>query len=340
MDQVQDLQTNLPSGQPGQARPKRARPILQDIWAVLRGLAIGVNIVIAVLIITALIVAGRSYSGFQEDLVQSGPKTDKIVIVPLQGIIDGKQAEQVCRYIKAAGEDRAVKGLILRISSPGGTIAGSDQIYNQINRFRSEHGRPVVAFMQGLAASGGYYAAVACQRIVAEPTAITGSIGVVLGHFVFGDLLEKKLGIQPVILKSGQKKDWPSSFDLPTQEQLDYLQERLINPAYERFLDVVSRGRSDVLSTDQVRALADGGIYTAPQALDNGLIDQIGYLEDAIDLVKSMAGLEKARVVEFRQAFSLRSLLVEAMAGMSIRFDRTSLLELTTPEALYLWRAY
>jgi len=254
-------------------------------------------------------------------------------------VIDADQARRVTGQLKAAREDQAVKGLILRIDSPGGSISGSDQIYHEVRRFREDQGKPVLAFLQGLAASGGYYTAVACDRILAEPTVITGSIGVILGHFVFGDLLEKKLGVQPVILKSGQKKDWPSSYTPPTEEQLQYLQERVIAPAYERFFSVVAEGRKDVLTPDQIRPLADGGVYTAPEARDKRLIDEIGYLDDAVRVVQSMAGLDKAQVVEYQQTFSWTSLLA-AKSGLGIKLDRSSLLELGLPRAMYLWGGY
>ncbi len=99
--------------------------------------------------------------------------------------------------------------MIIRVNSPGGTISGSDQIHNEIVKYRSETNQPVVAFMQGVAASGGYYSSVACDKIIAEPTAITGSIGVIMGYLVLQQLLEEKLGIQPIVVKAGDKKDWP-----------------------------------------------------------------------------------------------------------------------------------
>ncbi|MDH7599239.1 MAG: signal peptide peptidase SppA [Sedimentisphaerales bacterium] len=340
MDQIGSSSQDHPLVAPTASQPRRTGSPIKVLWTIIRGLAVVLNLVLILLVVGALIVAGGAHRGLQEYVIQSGPQKDKIVIIPVRGIIDSRLTEQFSQQIRAGSKDKAIKGLIIRISSPGGTISGSDQLYHQIIQYKQQTGVPVVAFMEGTAASGGYYVAVGCQRIVAEPTAITGSIGVLMGHFVLGGLLEDKLGIKPVVLKSGQKKDWPSSFDPPTPEQLDYLQERLLTPAYERFVEVVAEGRSPVLSADQVRALADGGIYTAPHALEEGLIDQVGYLDDAIDLVKSMAGLEKARVVEYRRAFSLMDLLVQAYKDIPIRLDRSRLFELTTPEPMYLWRAY
>ena len=254
-------------------------------------------------------------------------------------IIDGGQAEEVCRQFDAARRDTAVKGIIVRVDSPGGTISASDRIYREVMDYRQERGLPAVAFMQGMAASGGYYASVACEKIVAEPTAITGSIGVVMMHFVFQNLLEDKLGIQPVFLTMGEKKDWPSSFRKPTQEELTYIRDRLLEPAYKRFVSVVKQGRQDVLSPAEVEKLADGSIFVAEQALQVKLIDKVGYLDDAIAAVKALAGIEAAQVMEYRRPFSLLGLL-RAQSGPLPKLDRKTLFEFGTPQALYLWNAY
>jgi protease-4 len=302
---------------------------------------VAANILLLLIVIGAfaLIATGGTRGAFTEQVVESGPRTDKIAIIPISGVIDGAQAQRVAEQLKAARTDKAVKGLILRVDSPGGGISASDQIYNEVRKFRNDTGKPVVAFMESMAASGGYYCSVACDKIIAEPTAITGSIGVIMANFVFGELLEKKLGVQPVIIKSGEKKDWPSMFTPPTEEQLQYLRDRIIMPAYERFLAVVAEGRKDVLTAEQIRPLADGGIYTAGQAKDNKLIDQVGYLDDAISQIKSMAGLAKAEVVEYRQVFSFMSIL-DSKTNVGIKIDRAALLEITMPQAMYLWRAY
>jgi len=321
--------------------PKKKRSLWRIVWGIVTFLSVAANVILLVLLIgiIAVFATGSLRGAYQEKVIQPGPRTDKIAVIPIGGVIDADQARRVYEQLRLAREDPAVKGLIVRIDSPGGSISGSDQIYNEIRKFRAEVGKPVIAFMQGMAASGGYYGAVACERIMAEPTVITGSIGVIMGHFVFGDLLEKKLGVQPVVLKSGEKKDWPSSFTPPTDEQLQYLRERIITPAYERFVSVVVEGRKDVLTPEQIRSLADGGIYTAPEAREKRLIDEIGYLDDAIKLAKSMAGVEKAQVVEYQELFSWMSLLA-AKSNTGLKLDRSSLLELGMPRAMYLWSGY
>jgi protease-4 len=156
-----------------------------------------------------------------------------------------------------------------------------------------------------------------------------------MGHFVLQELLEEKLGIQPVIIKSGLKKDWPSPFELPTEEQRQYLRDKLITPAYERFVRVVADGRRSLTLAD-VKRLADGSIYSAAEAVDEKLIDKIGYLDEAIEQVKSLAGIEKAQVVEYRKPFSLAGFLSSSSRSI-LKIDRATLYELSTPQVLYLW---
>ena len=323
------------------AEPPRKRSVWRVFWGIFTFLSVAANVALLLLVVGAFaIFAAGGYRGaFEERVIQSGPRSEKIVLINIDGVIDADQAQRVYEQLKAAREDKAVKGLIVRVNSPGGSLSGSDQIYNEIRKYRQEQDKPVVAFMQGLAASGGYYGSVACEKIIAEPTVITGSIGVIMSHFVFGDLLQNKLGIQHVTIKSGEKKDWPSSFTPPSDEQIGYLRERIIMPAYERFLQVVAEGRKEVLTAELIRPLADGGIFTAAQALESKLIDQIGYLDDAIAQVTSMAGLSKAEVVEYREPFSLMGLL-SSKASVGIKFDRSTLLDLCTPRAMYLWSGY
>lgn len=314
-------------------------------WRILVGivlaLSILVNIALFLMLIgaVALFAAGPRES-LTEEVIREGPRSRKIVMIKVEGIIDSLQAEGVYKQLKRVKKDRRVKGLIINVNSPGGTISGSDQIYNEIRSFREESGKPVVAFMQGVAASGGYYTSVACDKIVAEQTTITGSIGVIFGHFVLQELLENKLGIEPVIITSGPKKGWLSMFRPFGEEQQQYVEERLIDPAFERFVEVVDEGRPS-LTLSEVKELADGGIYSAKEAHKQELIDEVGYLDKAIEEVKSLAGIEKAQVVEYRRPFSLAGFLsLRSKSKNVLNFDRSMLYELSTPQLLYLWTGY
>jgi protease-4 len=306
-------------------------------WGIITTFSILANVILLLLLVGVAAVFVTGQKGFlTEEVIQAGPKTTKIAVISVNGIIDDARSSDVYEQIKTAKSDSRVKGLIVRINSPGGMVSSSDQIYNEISKYRRETNKPVVAFMQGIAASGGYYTAVSCDKIIAEPTVITGSIGVIMGHFVLQELLEQKLGIQPVIIKSGSKKDWPSPFQMVTDEQKQYLQDKVITPAYERFVQLVAEGRSAVLTIDDVRRLADGSIYGAKEALGEKLIDQIGYLDDAINLVKAMTKLEQAEVIEYRKPFSLSDIMSSGGAG-SLKITSSSLYEFSTPKVMYLW---
>jgi protease-4 len=310
-------------------------------WKILVGIILGFSIIANLVLVVALaasvivFAAGKS-EYFLEKVLEEGPGANKIAVIKIEGIIDNKLAEDVSRQIKAAKEDKAVKAVIFRTNSPGGGIAASDRIYDQISRFRAEANKPAVAFMETVAASGGLYTSCACDKIIAEPTTITGSIGVIMGHLVLQELFEQKLGIKPVIVKSGMKKDWPTSFEPVTEDQIQYINEKLISPAYERFVNIVAKSRKDVLAIEQIRVLADGSIYNATEALENKLIDEIGYMQEAIALAKSLAKITDARVVEYEKPFSFESFLD---AKSIFRLDRDAIYEFTTPQLMYLWDA-
>ena len=309
-------------------------------WGIVLALSVVANVILFLMLIgiVTIFVAGQG-SILAEEVIREGPAKDKIAVITVQGIIEGELANEVYGQLKAARHDNKVKGLIVRVNSPGGTISASDQIYKEICKFREEEKKPVVAFMQGVAASGGYYTSVACEKIIAEPTTITGSIGVISLYFVVQELLENKLGVMPITVKSGQKKDWPSSFRAPSPEELQYMQDKLIKPAYDRFVQVVADGRKALLTPDNVRKLADGGIFGAQEALEEKLIDDIGYLDEAIELVKSLAGIDEAQVVEYRRPFSLTDFLSYRKTNL-LKISKTTLYELSTPQILYLWSAY
>jgi len=306
-------------------------------WGIITGLSMLGNVMLFLMLIGVGIVAfsGIGEQKYTEEVIEDGPRSAKIAIVSIDGIIDEKQAQEVYWQLKEARADKAVKGVIIRVDSPGGTISGSDQIHNEIMKYRDDTNQPAVAFMQGVAASGGYYSSVACNEIIAEPTAITGSIGVIMEYLVLQQLLEDKLGINPIVVKAGSKKDWPSPFKIPTDEQLQYMQQRIIDPAYDRFVKVVVDGRSGLTETD-VRRLADGSIYWADKALEEKLIDGIGYLDNAIEETKSLAGVKKAQIVEYKKPFSIADLL-SAKTNVSLKIDRRTLYEISVPQALYLW---
>ncbi len=320
--------------------PRRKGAGWRIFWGIVLALSVMANIALFLMLIGVVaIFATGQRSALTEEVIREGPARTKIAMITVQGVIYDEVASDVYRQLKAARRDKHVKGVIVRVNSPGGTISASDQIYKEISKFREKEKKPVIAFMQGVAASGGYYTSVACEKIIAEPTTITGSIGVISWYFVVQELLEDKLGILPVVVKSGQKKDWPSSFRAPTPEEIQYMRDKIITPALERFIAVVHEGREASLTLEDVRRLADGGIFGAQEALDEKLIDEIGYLDEAIELVKTLAGIEKAQVVQYRKPFSLTDFLSYRKSNL-LQLDRTTLYELGTPQILYLWNAF
>ena len=333
---------DIPQVPPSAINETTQAPKKRGGWKVFWGILIGLVIIgnaalFMILVGVAVFFSAGEKSQYIEAVIQRGPRTNKIAVINIQGIINAESAKDIYKQLKVAKEDRKIKGLILKVASPGGTISASDNIYNEIRKYREETGKPIVAFMQGIAASGGYYTSAACNKIVAEPTAITGSIGVIMGYLVLQDLLEEKLGIHPVVVKSGLRKDWPSSFSKPTEEQLKYIDDKLIQPAYERFVNIVTDSR-DELDADQVRKLADGSIYGAEEALEEKLIDKIGYLDEAIEEIKSLAGIDDAYVVEYHKPFSLANFL-NAKTNAILKIDRDTLYEFNTPQLMYLWSA-
>ena len=317
-------------------RPPKKRSGWRIFWRILFVLSILANVFLLLMVLAVSTLFMTAQRGlFVENLIREGSSLNKIAVIRLEGIIDGRMSEKIRKQLKTAQKDKSIKALIIRTISPGGGAAASDRIHHEIIKFRKASGKPVVAFMQTVAASGGYYTSVACDKIISEPTAITGSIGVMTNHFVIKQLLEEKLGISPVVVKSGEKKDWPNIFAETTEEQKQYLKDKLVIPAFDRFVMLVTDGRK-MLSEAQVRQLSDGSIYNAAEALEKQLIDQIGYLDEAIALAETLADIENAEVIEYTQPFSLSSILTSQSRSLW-NIDRHFLEKFAIPQLFYLW---
>ena len=238
----------------------------------------------------------------------SGEGDDKILLIDISGMLDTQKESGLLEQpslparlkeeLETAQKDEHVKALLLRINSPGGTVTASDILYHEILEFKKKQKVPVVAAMMDMATSGGYYVAMASDRIFAHPSTITGSIGVIMVTANAQGLLEK-IGVHPTAIVSGPKKAMGSPFQ-PLQEDEREIFQGVIDTLYGRFLSVVETGRPN-LSKDPIRQLADGRVYTAEVALQKGLVDQIGYLDEAIEWVKQEANLEEAQVVTYRR---------------------------------------
>ncbi len=301
------------------------------------GLAVGGGAVAA----TAMADVGST----SREVYRDGDSSTNAVI-PLEGPIDGFRAEIVRLMVDDVLEDRSVRAAVLRVNSPGGSVSASDQIWHQVGKL-SKSGLPVIASFGGLAASGGYYVACGADRIVAEPTTITGSIGVIAQTFIVSDLLDK-VGIEPVTLLAtdSPNKDLGNPMR-PWTERDHQKYVSLLDAAYDIFNERVRTGRQAAISDPaQVDALADGSIYTATDALGNGLIDAIGYFDDAIAAAEKAAGLPagKPTVIVLHEHVSLLGTILGAEAGAARgpRLDpeglRGFINELAVPRIMYMMR--
>ncbi|MBD3321704.1 MAG: signal peptide peptidase SppA [Chitinivibrionales bacterium] len=232
----------------------------------------------------------------------------KIGLVRITDVI--YSSDKYTKQLRKFRNDNSVAGVILRINSPGGTVAPSQEIYYEILRFRDSN-KPVVVSMENVAASGGYYIACAAHRLFANPGTLTGSFGVYM-RFPHFYRLSEKIGIDMTTIKAGEFKDLGNPHRKITEEEKKLLQN-LLSDTHDQFIEDIAYGRS--LDIDSVRALADGRIFTGRQALHLGLVDTLGGYQDAATYIKSYCGLpEKTKIIENRAADGLwKNLLTDAM---------------------------
>ncbi len=285
----------------------------------------------------------------QQKTVQ-GTGADKILMLDVSGIIaEGKEGnlldrdESMVARIKEeltlAADDEHIKAVLLRINSPGGTVTASDVIHHEITEFKAKRKIPVVSVIMHVGASGGYYIAAPSDRILAHPTSVTGSIGVIMMRVNAEGLLQK-IGVDASSIKSGTKKDIGSPFRAMTDDEKEIFQA-IIDGFYARFLEVVAQGRG-ALPADRLKIIRDGRVLTGPQAMQLGLVDQIGYLDDGIAAAKKLAGLSEARVVIYARPGSYKQNIYSESQGMGslealAHLDIMGLVRGGTPQFLYLW---
>jgi protease-4 len=251
-----------------------------------------------------------------------------VAIVRVEGPI--MDSSQTVEELQTFADDPLVKAIVVRIDSPGGGVAPSQEIYNAVKRVRKEQNKTVVASMGTVAASGGYYIAVATDRILANPGTLTGSIGVIMQMANFQELLEK-IGVKSVVVKTGKFKDLGSPFR-PMVEEDRQLLESVMNDTLSQFIEAVADGRS--MDSAEVEQLADGRVFTGRQAKSVLLIDEIGDLHDAINLAGELSGIEGTpRVLETTKPFSFQEFLESTFLGgvRSLAPSRFS------APLLYLW---
>ncbi|MCL4501879.1 MAG: signal peptide peptidase SppA [Deltaproteobacteria bacterium] len=263
---------------------------------------------------------------------------DKVLLMEIHGMVleSGPQRllslfkgvttpSRVKEELDKAAKDHRIKAVVVKINSPGGTVSAADVILHELQNFKSERHVPVVVCLEGLAASGGYYVAQAGDTIMASRTCITGSIGVIAMKFNFRGLMDK-VGVDTDLVKTGAWKDFWSPFRPATPKEKEMMQQ-VIEQFYRDFINVVATGRK--LSLKEVQQVADGRIFTAPQAMDLKLIDKIGYLDDALKEAQALAKISKARIVRYHRPGSYRPNIYSMLPE----------LDSAGPQFLYLWLA-
>jgi protease-4 len=325
-----------------------------------RGLIIGGAIAFALVLLTAgtvvlVLVAGPSEVGgggapstetYKEEYV-SGEGAEKIAVVPVQGqlgasddslggVAQATTPEGLRDALRQAEEDESVAAVILEIDSPGGGVTASDEMHQNIVDFKESSEKPVVVSMGPTAASGGYYISTPADSIVANETTLTGSLGVILALIDVSEAAED-LGIEREIVKSGEFKDIGSPFRSLSPEERDILQS-IVNESYDQFVEVIVEGRD--LPEERVREIADGRLYSGRQALELGLVDELGNLDTAVEVSRRLADVEEATVVRYVKTPGFADLLRARLAPPepeAVRVMRAAGMDLT-PELKYLYR--
>lgn len=266
---------------------------------------------------------GHFYSGDLETGVTekhvSGDVTahDKVAIITLSGVILGEEDGNFIKQLDAAEKDPHVKAVVLRINSPGGTVSGSDYFHYKILQFEKKKDVPIVTSMGNMATSGGYYLAVTGDELFAERTTTTGSIGVIAGLYDLSELCEK-IGVKSNPITSGPMKSMGDPTRKMTEQEKEVFQN-LVDDMFKRFLEVVEQGRPNFQQNpEKLRELADGRVYTATQAIENGLIDKIGFIEDAVKRAAELAELpeDSYKVVKFQPPKTAMEILMGTNSNM------------------------
>jgi protease-4 len=239
-------------------------------------------ITIAVVSILLLVTTAMKRAGLSDLIVEPGD--GKVGVVEIRGVIT--ESKDILNLIKRFRENDDIKSIVIRIDSPGGVIGPSQEIYREIRKTTPE--KKIIASMGSIAASGGYYIAAATNGIVANPGTITGSIGVIMAYTNFRAVLDK-IGMVPVVIKSGAFKDMGSPTKEMSPEEKEVLQA-FVDQAHEQFVSAIAEGRN--MDIDHVKSLADGRIYTGEEAVKQGLVDRLGNFEDAIEWAGQLGGIQ------------------------------------------------
>lgn len=252
-----------------------------------------------------------SYSDRYEE--EYGRGSGKIAVVDLNYTI--LSSEPIVRQFKKYGEDKSIKAIVLRINTPGGGVAASQEMYESVKKVR-DSGKPVIISISSLGASGGYYVSCGGSTIIADPGSLVGSIGVIINLMNLKELAQK-LGINETTIKSGELKDAGSPFKDLTEKDKEYFQS-IVDDSYEQFLDVVSKERK--MDKEKLKQYADGRVFTGKQSKEIGLIDSLGTYEDAVKIAARMGGIEgEPTIIKEREKISLVERIIEGYSNNEIK---------------------
>lgn len=316
----------------------------------------GVSILLNVYLLLFYSVSGSANSAAEFKVVETpipsipaGSSSEKVAVVRFSGVISDQTKRPFVMLLEYLRQDKDLKALVLEIDSPGGAVTPSDELYDAVLRLKKEAKIPVVISMSSLAASGGYYLAMTGDKIVAQETTLTGSIGVLMSRVDLSGLGEKYGVKDGTIVSDGATfKNAGSSLSAMTPQETAYFKS-VLNDAFAVFKKRVATGRP-MMTAAEIDAAANGKVYSAQQALQLKLIDRIGYLEDAIADAATLAKLSKPNAVRVERQLSFLEQLVGGASaeaktnvgantgGVNVNIDRDAIEGLLTPRPMYLWR--
>jgi protease IV len=286
-----------------------------------------------------------------EETVLEGEGPGKILLIDIQGVINNQKdhaltgaatelgmVEQVQEIIAKADRDENIEALLIKVNSPGGTVTASDIILHELLLYKKKHGVPIYVQVMDLAASGGYYIALAGDEIIAHPTSLVGSIGVIAFKVNLENLMGK-IGVDWEIVKSGDKKDFMSPFRSFTDEERELFQKTIDN-FHNRFVSIIAENRRE-LNFEEVKSLADGRVFDSEQAVELNLIDRIGYISDTVERIKRGLKNTDLQIITYQREgdykSNLYSLSPQAPAFNLINLNLGLSESALSPYFLYLW---
>ncbi|SHG19339.1 signal peptide peptidase SppA [Ornithinibacillus halophilus] len=285
---------------------------------------------------------------FEEEVIENGTG-EKIVVLHLNGVIQDTTPstllnttsynhKQFLEMLEEAGKDSSVDGIVLRVNTPGGGVVESAEIHDKILEVKAEYEKPIYVSMGNTAASGGYYISAPVDKIVAHPATLTGSIGVIMEGYDLSGLTED-LGIEFNTIKSGEFKDIMSFSREMTEEERELLQA-MVDDMYDDFVQVIVDGRG--MSEETVRTLGDGRVYTGSQAKENNLVDELGSLDDTIEMMETDQEWDNVQVVQYNSPFGFNQFF--GITAQNLFGKQTEVFgvmdfirEANAPRAMYLY---